>query len=87
MYLINLIKGGFHSPPDETFNLDDLSGGSQEGGDTTVAPDSGPATPGHRHRRKEKQPQKAGSKKGKSTDDVQSFFQVVDEKKLCKFCM
>jgi hypothetical protein len=55
MYLINLIKGHFCSPPAETFNLHNVSDGSQEGdADATVAPDPGLATPSHHHRRKAK---------------------------------
>ena len=37
-FLTNLIKGCFHSSPSETFNLQNVSDGSQEGGgDATVA--------------------------------------------------
>src|SRR5258707_15312087 len=88
MYLINLIKGGFRSPPHEMFNLDDVPGGSQEGGNIPVEPDlSPPATPSRRQRRKEKQAQKAGSRQGKLADDTQAFFQVDGDKKRCRFCL
>ncbi|KAN0129742.1 hypothetical protein V8E53_012407 [Lactarius tabidus] len=48
-------QGHFCSPPAETFNLHNVSDGSQEGdADATVAPDPGLATPSHHHRRKAK---------------------------------
>jgi hypothetical protein len=90
MYLTNLIKGHFRSPPDETFNLHNVSDGSQEGdADATVAPDPGLATPSRCQRRKAKQAQKAGSKWGKKLpDDLQcGFDEDEDGKRVCSFCM
>ena len=56
MYLINFKKGGFCSSPHEMFNVDDISGGSQEGGNTPIEFDlSPPATPSCCQRKKEKQ--------------------------------
>jgi hypothetical protein len=88
MYSINLIKGGFCSPLCETFNLNNLSDDSLEGGaDAARVPDPGPATPSRRQRRLEKQAGKAGSRRGKSADDTVRFFKVADGKRLCTFCL
>ncbi|KAN0135839.1 hypothetical protein V8E53_006291 [Lactarius tabidus] len=81
-------QGHFCSPPDETFNLHNVSDGSQEGdADATVAPDPGLATPSHCQRRKAKQAQKAGSKRGKKLpDDLQcGFDEDEDGKRVCSF--
>jgi len=83
--LLNLIKGG--SPLQETFNLAGVSDGSEGGASPTRIPDTGPTTPSRRQRRKEKLAGKAGSRKGKPDDDTQTFFQLVDGKKFCKFCL
>lgn len=84
IYSINLLKGGFHPPLGELFNLADVSDGSQEGGvNPIMIPDPGPATPSRRQRRIEK----AGSRQGKSAEDAQTFFQIVDGKKFCNFCL
>ena len=88
MYLINLIKGGFCSPPHETFNLADISGDSQEGGTgATTVPDPRSPTPSCCQRRMEKRAEKAGTKQGKVADDTQRFFEVVNKKKMCTFCL
>ena len=58
------MKGDIHSPLRETFNLNDVSGGSQEDAtDAAVVPDAGPATPSCRQRRIARQA-KAGSRRG-----------------------
>jgi hypothetical protein len=84
--LTNLIKEGFHSPPQESFNLNSIPGGSPDDGDD-MAP--GPATPTWRwcQRRMEKQAQKAGSRK-KKADDVNSFFtDLSKDVRVCDFCV
>ena len=71
LFLTNLLKGHFHSSPSETFNLQNVSDGSQEGGsDATVACDPGLATPSHHQRRQAKQAGKAGSQQPKLPDDL-----------------
>ena len=89
MYLTNLMKGCFCSPPDERFNLWDVSDGSEEGGtDATVAPDPGLATPSRCQRRKVRQVEKAGSKRGKLPEDIWCGFGVdEDGKRVCTFCV
>jgi hypothetical protein len=91
MYLTNLIKGHFHSPPSETFNLHNVSDGSQEdGADVTVAPDPGSAIPSHCQRRKKaRQAGKAGSRQGKKLPaDLQcGFDDEKDGKRVCKCCL
>jgi hypothetical protein len=90
MCLTNLIKGGFRSPPDETFNLHNVSDGSQEGdAGATVVPDPVLATPSRRQRRKVKQAEKAGSKQGKKLPaDLLCGFDVdEDGKRVCTFCV
>jgi len=84
--LINLIKEGFHSPLQESFNLNPIPGDSPDDGDD-MAP--GPATPDwqRRQRRVEKQAQKAGGRK-KKADDVNSFFIDLGEgARVCDFCV
>jgi hypothetical protein len=87
-FLTNLIKGRFRSSPSETFNLQNVSDGSQEGGgDATVARDPGLATPSHRQRRQAKRAGKAGSQQPKMPDDLLCAFTVdEDGKRVCKFC-
>ena len=76
------------SPLCETFNLNDVSGGSQEDAtDADLMPDPGPATPSRRQRRMAKQA-KAGTTHGKSSEDTSRFFKLDDAgKKMCKFCL
>ncbi|KAN0130421.1 hypothetical protein V8E53_011822 [Lactarius tabidus] len=81
-------QGGFRSPPDETFNLHNVSDGSQEGdAGATVVPDPVLATPSRRQRRKVKQAEKAGSKQGKKLPaDLLCGFDVdEDGKRVCTF--
>jgi len=82
------MKGDIHSPPRETFNLNDVSGGSQEDAtDAAVVPDAGPATPSRRQRRIARQA-KAGSRRGKAAEDISRFFVADDAgKRMCKFCL
>jgi hypothetical protein len=84
---MNLIQGGFSSPQTETFVLPRGSDSSQEGdahpSPAPDGPDPGPSTPTHQPRRA----QKAGSRLAKSGDDTLRFFQVVEGKKQCKFCL
>jgi hypothetical protein len=90
MYLTSLIKGHFCLPPSETFNLHNVSDGSQEeGADVTVAPDPGLATPSHHQRRKARQAGKAGSRQGKKLPaDLQcGFNEEKDGKRVCKFLL
>ena len=83
----------------ETFNLDNVSDGSQEGStDPARVPEQGAATPSRRSADPVKvlelgpatpsrrQRRKAGSKH-KTGDDAQTFFKIVDEKKFCTFCL
>jgi len=86
----------------ETFNLDNVSDGSQEGStDPARVPELGPATPSHRStdpvkvlelgpatpsRRQRRMAGKAGSRH-KMGDDAQTFFKIVDGKKFCTFCL
>jgi hypothetical protein len=83
--LTNLIQRGLSSPPYETFELDNGSDDAQEGGASPSSPNSnpGPSTP----TRPSKKAQKAGSRLASSGDDTLRFFQVVEGKKQCKFCL
>ena len=86
-YIFNkLIKDHFCSPPDETFNLQNISDGSQEGGsDAIAAHDPGLATPSRHQRRQARQ---AGSQQPKLPDDLLCGFSVEEDgKRVCTFCM
>ncbi|KAH8978653.1 hypothetical protein EDB86DRAFT_2992024 [Lactarius hatsudake] len=75
-------KGGLSSPQPETFNLGNVSEGSQEGNGHQEG-SSDPPTPTHHPRRA----RKAGSRLTSMGDDTLRFFQVVEGKKRCKFCL
>jgi hypothetical protein len=63
-----------------------MSISSQEADAGPIMPreaDAGPLTLSHRQKRV----QKAGSKLATSGDDTLRFFQVVNGKKQCKFCL
>ena len=86
IFLTNLIQEGFSSPHPETFDLGNVSDGSQEGDAEPIAllaPNPGPSTPTRHPRRA----QKAGSRLASSGDDTLRFFRVVEGKKQCKFCL
>jgi hypothetical protein len=83
--LTNLIQGGSISTQTENFDLPRGSDGSQEGDtgpDAPLAPDPCPSTPTHRTRAP-----KAGSRLANSGDDTIRFFQEVEGKRQCKFCL
>ncbi|KAH9159457.1 hypothetical protein EDB89DRAFT_1183790 [Lactarius sanguifluus] len=74
-------QGGLSSPQPENFDIGNVSDGSREGG-ASLRGSSDPPTPTRPSRRA----QKAGSRLG-SGDDTLRFFQVVEGKKQCKFCL
>jgi hypothetical protein len=88
-YLTNLIQGGFPSPQEETFDLrvsppgSDGSPGGDAGPGSPSGPTTGLATPTRRQRR----PQKAGSRLAGSGDDVLQFFQFIEGTRQCSFCL
>jgi hypothetical protein len=80
--LINLIKEGFHSPLQESFNLNPIPGDSPDDGDD-MAP--GPATSDWQWH--QSRAQKAGGRK-KKADDVNSFFiDIGEDARVCDFCV
>ena len=86
--MTNLIKQGFCSPPQESFNLNDLSGGSPDGGaDFDMPPSPVPATPSRRQRRLEKQAEKSGARKKKADDALSFFTDISKDERVCNFCV
>jgi hypothetical protein len=86
IFLTTLIQEGFRSPRSENFDLDNGSDGFHGGGtgpDSPPVPNPGPSTP----TRQPRKAQKSGSRLASSGDDVLRFFQVVEGKKQCKFCL
>ena len=86
-YIFNkLIKVCVHSPPDEMFNFQNISDGSQEGGgDAIAARNPGLATPSCCQQR---QARRAGSQQPKLPDDLLCGFSVEEDgKRVCTFCM
>jgi hypothetical protein len=86
--LTNLIKQGFHSPPRESFNLNNISGDSPDGGaDIDRPPSPVPATPSRRQRRLEKQAEKSGARKKKADDALSFFTDIGEDERVCNFCV
>ena len=84
-YSANLIQGGLQSPQDEEFNLEDIPPGlddSPERGDghsTHQGHSSDPESP--------TRAKKAGTRLASSGDDTFQFYQLINGKRQCTFCM
>ena len=83
--LTNLFKQGFCSPLQESFDLNNISGGCPDGG---AEPSSSvPATPSQHQRRLEKQAEKSGAQKKKADDALSFFTDISKEEGVCSFCL
>ena len=86
--MTNLIKQGFHSPLQESFNLNNISGDSPDGGaDIDMPPSPVPATPSQHQRRLEKQAEKSGTQKKKADDALSFFTDIGEDERVCNFCV
>ena len=86
--MTNLIKQGFYSPLWESFNLNNISGDSLDGGaDIDMPPSPVPATPSWCQRRLEKQAEKSGAWKKKANDALSFFTDIGEDKRVCNFCV